>query len=177
MEITVGAGLTSLVLFTGLSVFLMGMSSWYRGQGNIDAQNGSQAAVRRVANVLREAMSVTVDGDGLGVSYRMPQVDGDGAFVMPATWDGVDRRIELSGSDLQVVAGNDESTLCRGVITTDPLTQGGSGAYRIFTAGNGAITRSLNVMIVTRMNSYRTEQVTSRSRETVFLRNIPQLSR
>jgi len=171
------AGLSTMLLFGAISVFLQGSASWLRGTARITVNEDAQGAIRLISQELREAMSVTVDGDGLGLSYRLPEVSGDGSYVVPATWDGVDRRIELDGSDLVITAdGGDERLVCRGVILTDPLS-GSSAEYRIFSAGIGAITRQMSIMVVTKAYEYKQEDSRSRCRETVFLRNIPELTR
>jgi hypothetical protein len=175
VEVILSAGITSLVLLAGVSTFLMAMSSWFQGQGTIDAQSGSQLAVRTISKELREAMAVLADEDGLGLSYRLPLVDGDGDYVMPIEWDGIDRRIQLEGADLVIREDDARRVLCSGVVLAD--SQAGGQAYRIFTPGAGAVTRSLTVMVVTRKNAQGDTYAASRSRETIFLRNIPELAR
>lgn len=179
IEIITATSISMLVLLVGCATFVLGMETWFRGQARLDANEASQQAVREISMELREAMSVTVDAGGQGLSFRRPLKDGNGSYVQPITWDGVARRLQLDGSNnLQVTAsdGTAARTLCKNVIFTDPLSAGGTGAYQIFTPGAGAITRSLTVMVVTRRGLYRQETVTSRSRETIFLRNIPQLT-
>ncbi len=172
-EVVTASSLTVICLFTAISVFLMGMSSWYKGQGKMEAEGGSQAAVRRISKELREAMAVTVDSDGMGISYRRPQIDGNGNFIMPVAWDSVTRRIYMSNGSLNLLTGETVRVIARNVTSTDPQS---NATYRMFTPGIGSITRSITVMVVLQKNSYKTENVTSRSRETIFLRNIPQLT-
>lgn len=177
LEVITATGLSSMMLFGALSVFLHGSASWLRGTAKINVNEDAQGAVRAITQELREAMSVAVDGDGLGLSYRLPQVDGNGDYVVPAVWDGIERRIDLDDGRILLSAdGADDKVLCRGVILTDPLS-GTSATYKTFTAGAGTITRQLTVMVVTKANEYRKEDAKSRSRETVFLRNIPELTR
>lgn len=172
VEVVVAAGLSTIALFGAVFLFLSGAMSWARGTGRIDAESGANLAVRSVSRELREAMTVTVDSDGAGLSYRLPAKDEDGSFTTPVTWDGVDRRIELQGSQLCVTGSGQTRVICRGVVATDPLS---NSTYRIFTAGSGAITRSLTVMIASSRNAEYNKMATSRSRETIYLRNIPQL--
>lgn len=175
VEVTFAAALSTIVLFGAINTFLSGSVAWVRGQGKIDAETGSQRAVRQVSRELREAMSVIVDADGQGLTYRLPTKLGDGSYSMPVTWDGVARRIYLASGSLYVSRESVTKRLCNGIITTDPQSSGGSAPYKIFNAGAGTITRSLNVMVVSRQNTDRTSTATSRSRETIYLRNIPQL--
>lgn len=175
MEVLLASTLTVTVLAVAIGVFLSGMLSWMRGQGRIDAESGSQRAVRAISQTLREAMVVTVDSDGNGLTYRLPLSDSNGNYNVPMTWDGVTRRIFLSGGKIKVTGTGPERILCSGVISTDPLTSGGTGAYKVFTSGAGSITRSLNVMVVSQRTTDYNKTATSRSRETIYLRNIPDL--
>ncbi len=175
VEVVTSATLSVLVLTGAYAALLSGSTSWLKGAGSLDASATSQRATRIIATELREAMSVTVDGNGLGLSYRMPAVDGDGSFTVPPVWDNVARRIELNGSNLNIVTGGSTRRIAAGVITTDPLSPGGTGTYRIFSAGAGTVTRQITVQLVVRKTSVKDKTVTSRSRETIFLRNIPEL--
>ena len=161
---------------TAVGLLIMGMASWVRGESRIQAESQSQRAVRIISQELREAMMVSVDPDGTGLSYRLPTRDSSGTFTVPTTWDGVTRRIELRGDNLVVVGAQSERIIARNVSRTD-FTQDPPVAYQIFTPGAGAVTRQLVVTIVCQTNSYRTKNSVSRTRETVFLRNIPELSR
>jgi Tfp pilus assembly protein PilW len=177
VEVTVAAAVTVLVLSGGISIFLFGSATWFRGQGKIDANQTSQRAVRNIAGELREAMTVVVDADGQGLNFRRPQKEADGSYTQPITWDGVARRIFLDNDGAVKVSGTGQPrTLAAGVITTDPMRSSAPFGYKIFTAGAGSITRSLTVMIVSQRASYRNEAVTSRSREVVYLRNVPMLT-
>lgn len=174
VELLMASGISVGVLFTAVMLFIYGMAQWSRGESFIIAESGSQVAVRSIANELREAMSVTVDGNGLGLSYRLPKKVEDGSWKSPVEWDGVDRRIEYANGSIRVSGGETVRTICANVILTDPEYEGNQ-AYKVFTAGTGAITRQLMVMVVTKTNEYRQEHMTSRSRETIYLRNVPEL--
>jgi len=176
-EVVISAGISTVVLFSAVSLFLSGAGTWARGQGKIDAETQSRQAVRVISDALREAMWVSVDGDGMGVTYRLPRKTVDGAFEVPIIWDGIDRRIELDGE--RILLTDDEGTrpICRHIRLTDPASTSGTAPYQIFTPGPGAITRRLVVQVVTETNGARSEYVTGRKRETVFLRNIPELTR
>lgn len=178
VEMVLAISMTAVVCTVGISTFLMGIGSWYRGQSRIDVEGTAQKAVRNIAMTLRTSMSVTVDANGQGLTYRMPAVDGTGTFIQPATWDGITRRIELDGTNLNIITGGTQTnTICQNVITTDPLSSGGTSSYVIFTPGGGTITRSLTVMVVSSQAAYNdTQQVYGRHRETIFFRNVPQLS-
>lgn len=177
IEVLTASFMTVMVVTTAVATMLYGLSSWAKGQGRIYAETDTQKAIRLISMELREAMSVTVDGDGLGLSYRRPRFDSDGDYITPAEWDGVSRRIELVGSTLRISSDGQFRSICSGVVLTDPLTSGGTGTYRIFQAPAGAITRQITVQVVARRNTYKSMQSYSRSRETIFLRNVPELTK
>lgn len=177
IETVLALAFTTILCIVALSVFMVGTSSWVRGQTRIDVEAPTQQAIRQMSMTLRAAMSVTVDANGQGLSYRLPAVDGTGTVISPATWDGINRRIELDGNQLVMKADNTPNqTICENVITTDPLSSTNT-PYQIFTPSPGSITRSLTMMLVS-------EQTTStspvplygRHRETIYFRNVPQLS-
>lgn len=143
----------------------------------MDAESSAQRAIRRISSELRQAMAVTVDPGGMGVTYRLPVVDSNGNYTVPPVWDGVTRRIERSGTNLDLVIGASRRRLASGVILTDPFSTNGSSAYQIFTPGAGTITRQVTVQLSIQKNSIKSYQVSSRGRETIFLRNIPDLIR
>lgn len=173
VETVIATGLSTLAFFGATLLFLSGTMSWMRGAGRIDSESTTNRAVRQVSRELREAMAVTVDSNGLGLTYRLPVKDGTGTYTNPIVWDGISRRIELQGSSL-VITGGANHTICKNVILTDPQASG-STPYVIFAAGTGSITRSLTVMLVSSRSADYNSTATSRSRETIYLRNIPQL--
>lgn len=177
LEVITAATITTLVLFSSIMVLIAGVGSWARGVGKINAENRCRQLVRTVANEVRSAMSVTVDADGLGLSYRMPKLDANGDVIAPVEWDGVERRIELVDGQLVQTIGDANRVLARDVVLTDPEAPDGSPDIRIFTPGSGSITRQLTIHIVTQSYGKGQEIETARARETVYLRNIPQLTR
>ena len=176
IEALMAAVLTAIVLAGALGLTVTGNLAWYRGEGNIQAESTSQDSIRVMAQDLRQAMYVAVDPNGLGLTYYLPAKDDTGTNIVPEVSDGVTYRVELDGSTLNMIAGGVTSKVCDNVILTDPNSPGGASPYVIFTPGQGTTTRSLTVMVVTQRQGYGAEQVTARCRETIYLRNVPQLS-
>lgn len=176
VEVTTASALGVVTIMTAVGLLIMGMASWVRGESRILAESQSQRAVRIIAQELREAMMVAVDSDGAGLTYRLPSRDSSGTFTVPTTWDGITRRIELRGENLVVTGPQGDRVIARNVSRTD-FSRSPAVTYQIFTPGAGAVTRQLVVTVVCQTNSYRTENSVSRTRETIFLRNIPELSR
>lgn len=177
VEVVTAAVFSVMVLTGAFAALLSGSGAWIRGGSSMDAESSAQRAIRRISSELRQAMAVTVDPGGMGVTYRMPVVDADGNYTVPPVWDGVTRRIERSGSNLDLVIDGNRRRLASGVILTDPVSTNGASSYQIFTPGAGTITRQVTVQLAIQKNSLKSYQVSSRGRETIFLRNIPDLIR
>ncbi|MBS1715982.1 MAG: hypothetical protein JST30_16770 [Armatimonadetes bacterium] len=176
VEAMISAVVTVLVVGTATGVWLAGAKSWYRGAGKIDSETQSRKAVKLVTNELAEAMMVTVDADGYGITFQKPAKDNTGFYKtdilgQPVS-DGFDRRIWLDGTKLKYLSPQGTRVLSTVVIKTDPLSSGGSQTYKVFTPGNGSICRQVTVMVATRTVGAGAEKVTGRNREIVFLRNI-----
>jgi type II secretory pathway pseudopilin PulG len=174
IETLIASGIAMTVILMSMAIFLLGATTWYRGQARLDANNYSQRAVRQVSQRLREAMQVSVDANGQGLTYQLDTKDSSGSYTIPLTPDGITHRIELNGTNLVMKEnGAIVKTLCTNVTTNDPLS---NAAYKIFTPGAGANIRSVVVEVVASQNQYKQETVTSRSREQIYLRNIPSLT-
>lgn len=173
-EVVIAAGISSVVLFAGVGTFLIGMRSWIKGEANIEAASSSQRAVRNVSNELREAMSISVNTSGTKVDYTLPRREIDGTFTNPVVTDGIARSIERSGTDLILRRAGVARTIARDVLARRP---GETSDYRLFTVPAGSVSRSLTIEIWASKGGVRAEQIVERSRETLFLRNVPQLSR
>jgi hypothetical protein len=175
-EALFAAFLTAVILTTTLTLYVTGMMAWTRGEGQILSESGSHVGIRVIANEMRQAMNVVVDPTGLGLTYNLP-LQSNGSDVVPIQSDGVTRRIELDGSTLNMLAnGVVARTICNNVILTDPLSPGAAQPYQIFTPSPGSITRSITVEIATQNSAFQAEKTSARNRETIFLRNIPQIS-
>ncbi|MCX7799043.1 MAG: hypothetical protein N2109_01725 [Fimbriimonadales bacterium] len=174
VEVLTAATLTVAVLFAAVSALLFGTSSWLRGMGRISAESEAKRAVAAVSKILREAMAVVVDANGMGLTFRYPVRDSNGRYVLPPVWDGVQRRIAVESGNLVLREGTAVRVLCRDIDPVDPRT---GTSYRIFTTPGGAIIREVTVQIVTRRDGRFANEAKGRVRETVFLRNVPQLTR
>ncbi|MCG9896312.1 MAG: hypothetical protein MH204_12640, partial [Fimbriimonadaceae bacterium] len=161
-------------IFTALTIFIAGAGAWIRGSEMIDAETNSKQAVRVISDQLRQAMMVTVDNNGQGLTYRIPTRTSDGTFSAPPVWDNVSRRIFLQNGNIVLQEGTATRTIVRGVITTDP--ENGNASYQIFTPGAGSIVRDVTVFVVTRRNLSQGRTVSGRKREVVYLRNIPRIT-
>lgn len=191
-EVVVGSSISAIVLSFGISLFLMCIGDWARGENWIQAENDTRQSMRVINDELREAMWVSIDANGQGLTYRKPVKESTGEFKIPVAWDGQDRRIYLEQGNLYLEesAGN-RRIICRNVMDKNPfvgstntsdvrrsdvLDSGTWQTYRIFTPNLGGVTNEVTVEIVTGMEGANAmEQVRSRRREIVTLRNVPEL--
>jgi hypothetical protein len=174
VEIIITIAVSALVIFGGLAALVGTAASWDKGRARMDAEIESAQAIRFIRDHLREAMEVTVDVDGKGVTYRLPLKDANGDYIAPAQWDGVVRRFEVRPSGkLFAVDGGNERVLVEDVALQDPRN-GNPAPYQQFTPGPGGITRIVTVQIVTQRQIHREGSTAyGRNRETVILRNTP----
>lgn len=174
METLVASTISIIVIGTAVMAIIFGTSSWIKGSSKGVADANAERAIRMMSDELRQAMLVTVDANGQGLTYQLPTINGSGNFTVPPVWDGVNRRFQLNGTSLQWVNGASTRTICKNIRSTDPRT---SAAYRIFVPGVGSVTRALNLLVATSETSTKTKTFSGRYRETIYLRNIPELVR
>lgn len=174
IEVVTGASISAVTLIGGVACFMAGMMSWLKGVGSMDSISKSQNSVRLMAQQLREAVSVTISNDGNTVTYQLPLKDPSGSYVLPLTTDSTVRKFTLSNGTLTQTIGATSMKLTDNVLSTDPTT---GSSYKIFTANSGTVTRQVIIQLVTSKQGFRNNWTPSRSRESVYLRNIPQLSR
>lgn len=170
----VTAAFMTVMLLTGAVASYLGLSkSALIGQSKLDTQGGAQKAVRRAASEVREAMSVTVDDNGKGITYTLPAENSDGTYQIPLTPDGKTHRLWVDDAHEFCTKSSDGNTnlvLCKGLVANDPVL---NTPYRIFTGGTGINANTVTIEIVTQANTSSTSTQITRARETVYLRNIP----
>jgi len=176
MEVITAAMLTATVLVTSVAIFIYAYYSWIKGTAHVMAEADSALAIQAMDQQLREAILVSLDSNGNGITYELPATGSGGSYTVPQVWDNVTRRIALVGTNL-VMSGSDGSSqvLARNIYPYDPLAVGNT-AYTIFSAPSGQKITSLTVMIVTQQADGHQNVITSRSRESVYLRNLPQVA-
>lgn len=174
-EVVIASGISTFVMYSLVLTLLSGSGSWIKGQSKIDVDVSSQQSLRAITVELREAMSVNIVDDGKTVEYRLPKKE-NGEYKVPAEWDGVERKLKFNTNAKTVTKVADATTtvLCTGVYATDPKT--GTG-YKVFTPGAGAITRDVTIMLVLAAGEGSSSSEKSRIRETIYLRNVPSLTR
>lgn len=177
-EMVMGVAILAIVVGLSTVALVTTLNAWGRGQTRINAEVEASQALRKIRDNLKEAMSVTVDANGQGISFQLPRKDLAGEYVTPPVWDGVSRRIVLeSGGRVVLTAGGTSTTILTDVTTTDYRGEGSPVSYRLFTAGSGTVTRSVTVQLVTeRMVRSDNDNAYGRVRETILLRNTPSIT-
>lgn len=173
-EVLLGVSVLAFVVFGALLALVGTLSGWERGQARIQVEVETQRALRKITDTLQEALWAEVDADGMGITYHMPQRDGSGNITFPITWDGIERRIEVAGSNLQICDDRGCTTILTDVTTVDPNHPGG-GSYLMFVPSGGTTVRQVTVQIVVNRAVRADLTVWARARESVRLRNVPQL--
>lgn len=175
-ETVTAASLSSVVLTSAVACYLASAGSALNGQNKMDTQIGAQSAVRVISKELREAVSLSVDSDGKGLTYTRPRKSESGNYEMPLVTDGVNRRVWIDDDGMLRMTsdgGNTSRVLCKGVVTYDPkLTQN----FIPFRAGAGSIARSLTIKVICQTSTTGSNSTYTAAREVIFLRNIPQLN-
>lgn len=174
IEVVVGSGISVVTLVGGVGCFMAGMMSWMKGVGAMDSISKSQDSIKLMSQQLREAMSVTISDNGATVTYKIPSKDQSGSYVLPLASDGVTRQFKLVNGTLSQITDGNSRVVAANVLSTDPQTE---SAYKVFSANNGDVTRQVVITLITSRQGFRNNWTPSRSRESVYLRNVPQLSR
>lgn len=158
--------LTAMTVFTmlafgGLSLVVAAANTYSRDFGRTVIETDTSQALRRIDQGLREAYSVQVDANGLGLTFYYPAsyTDATGKhYTIPLESDGVARRLYKSGNQLLW------SDNTRPLLTNMP-----SGSARIFTlqASGHALLVSLSATTYTGRETF-----TSSKTYVVQLRNV-----
>ena len=191
-EVVVGSLISVIVLTSAVTMFIGVAAAWARGENTMSGENDTRQVVRLVGDELREAMWVSVDANGMGLTYRKPKKKVNGDFEIPVVWDGKDRRFFLDGTNLKLNDGTSTRVVARKVLSVDPFmlrntvgesvryntSQGveAAPAYRIFIPNSTGLVSEVTVTIVTGNSGGKAgESMRSRKRERVVLRNVPEL--
>ena len=134
VELMVTMGIMSLVIFGGAGILVNSSrsSAQIQTQSNIDSDVA--LAAEKLNHLLMETRSVTIDSNGLGLTYKLPPTNSDGAYISSAKeLESTVRRIYLSGADL-VTSVEPGRPILQDIPTIDPDTK---TTLRIFQSGVG----------------------------------------
>ena len=169
IEITVSLAIIILAVFGMTGILVHSGRSSARTQGQSDLDSGVALAAERVQGYLIEARSITIDTDGLGLTYKYPTKNPDGTYTSsPAAVEATSRRLDVSNG---VLSSSDEPD--RPILTDIPDVDPETGtATRIFSVGLSG--REVQVRLVSQKTvtggCTQHSAITSRIRP----RNMPQ---
>ena len=137
-ELMATLGTLLMALVGAFMVMLTGMKSFQRTQADVSVSQPNAQAMRRIADTLRGAMSVTISNSGRTITYLLPRVSasadsatGEREVVYPFVSDGVVRSFSVDTAG-RLVSQPDGRTLVRNISSTDP--QQGSSQYNLIYA-------------------------------------------
>jgi len=182
-------GMTLVELMAALSLILLtisgvvaltigGLRSFQRTSSGIDMSEANARSLRRVAQNLREAVTVTVNTDGTVIQYQMPRyastidpITGEREILDPLQADGIVREYRVSGG--QLIDGVSGRTLVRNVtlVDPDPSSSQYNQTYRPFHVGTVGSSQAVTVTLMTRTTLVSGTPLFWRLKTTVLLRN------
>ncbi len=191
-EVVVTSVISVVILTSVVTLFITVAAAWARGETTMETEGETAEIVSKVADELHEAMWVSVDADGYGLTYRKPKKQVSGDFEIPVVWDGIDRRIYLDSTDLKIFDGTNTRILSKNVLKNDPFRLGthmsqkrkssqtvvaeGAPTYKIFVPNSTALVSEVTVTVVTGAKGGRPgEWARAKKRDRVLLRNVPEL--
>jgi Tfp pilus assembly protein PilW len=174
IELMTAVCLSIIVLAGCLGILFSGTASWANGLGKSNSQSDAEMAVRTISNLLEPAMSVSVSSDGNTLTYELPATDTNGNYIVPLTWDGVNRQITANHNQITLVDGNSERVLINSLIYTDPLAN--NAPYKVFTPIVASVTSEVTIEIATQYHGYKAAVTQNRAEATINFRNVSALS-
>lgn len=169
LETLTATSLFSVMLLSGVTLMLNGVSSYERDVTRTSAEADVGKAIRVISEQLRQAVTVTVDTDGQGLTYTLPARQGNGSLVVPITSDGITRRIyrTANGQRLAIDGMNQTSTPLRTFILVEDLAPADvTGPLFNLSPTNRALTIGISSRVTTGQETF-----TPRKTEIVKIRN------
>jgi prepilin-type N-terminal cleavage/methylation domain-containing protein len=178
VELMVAMGLMSLTFAALSAMFLFGLRSYQKTAADTTLNQTNAQGLRRIAETIRQAMSVTISSDGRILTYTLPRlsaaadpVTGEKEYQIPLVNDGVARSftVNTSGNVVDTVSGR---VLVRNVRLTDPDAASSqyNQTYQPFSLSNIGSQRAVTVNLITSENVLGDLRY-ARLKTTVVLRN------
>ena len=169
VEVMVSLGIVFMVVFGTSAILETASRSTDRTQSRSELETNVALAAEKVNACLMEARSITIDSNGLGLTYKYPPKDIDGTYTSSASAvESTSRRLYESGGDLYCSDDPDHPILSD-IPTNDPDT---GSPLRIFTIGLNS--REIQVRLVSRRTVTGYQTVCSSMTTRVRPRNVPQ---
>ncbi|MBX3120446.1 MAG: prepilin-type N-terminal cleavage/methylation domain-containing protein [Fimbriimonadaceae bacterium] len=176
VELLVGMGMMSFVLFGLLSLLVFGLRSYQRTTVDVENTNKTAQTMRRVTETIRAAVDVSVSADGKKLTYYMPKVagvdaiTGESEYQIPIVSDGTARLFEVTGGNL--IDRSTNRILVKNVASKDPdpTSSQYNQVYDPFTVTTIGSRRAITINIIAQQG-VRGEPRYVRMKTTVLIRN------
>jgi len=174
----IASSILTIILVAGVAVMASTLQSWVKNTRKVDAENSGSYAVRYIASRLQEAYSASVSSDGKTLTYYLPIKDGNGRYVTPIVAENTARQFYVSDGNLYDSQDGETRLLVPHISLVDPLIAGSDKSYKPFLAGTGQVVHTITVHLVTlqQTSDSDTNKVRSRHRQTILLRNTPEIT-
>jgi len=180
IEVMVGAALTALLFLISANLFQSAFRSFRKTDTRLDLSDRSAIAMRRIAQDLRSAATVTIAADGTSVSFQMPLLSstndtttGEKEYIDPIQGDGTTRQYYTSGGNLYYKIGTGTPEKMAGYIASvdpEPSSSTYNQTYKTFAASSVASTSGLTIMLISRKTLSNSAEYVRMS-TTIKLRN------
>lgn len=102
LETIISISIFTILAMGGVSLMVAAAASWNREIAQSEVNSDTSRGLKAIAQELRPALSVSIDGDGQGISYRLPRRDTQGHIIIPVSAESTVYRIYRSqdGSSL-----------------------------------------------------------------------------
>jgi len=133
IELLTAMTVMGFVILGTLTLLITGMKSFKKTTADVDITNQNAQALRRVSETLRQAINVTISGNGTVVSFNLPKmgavdsVTGEAEVLDPLTSDGVARSYTVNFTSGTLVEQPGGRVLVKNLASKDP--QVGSAQY------------------------------------------------
>jgi len=133
VEVVVSLAIVVLVVFGMTSVMVHSSRASDRTTSQSDIDSGVAIATERVEGRLIEARSVTIDDNGLGLTYKYPAKNLDGTYSSnPKSLESTSRRLYVSDDNKLYCSDEPDRPILTDIPDIDPETQ---SAMRVFQVG------------------------------------------
>lgn len=177
-EIVTAMGLMAFTLFSTLGLFITGLKSYTRTTADSSNSQPLAQAIRRIAETIRPAMTVSVSNSGNTLNYTLPAlsankdpVTGEYEYVYPLVSDGVTRSYSISNGNLVQQPGG--RILASSVTTLDPDKSSSqyNQTYTPFQLSPMGSRQSVTIELITQ-RMVRSQTRYAKYKTTITLQNI-----
>lgn len=156
VELMVGVSMMFVVVMAMMGLFTLTLRATRRTTADINTTQRNALALRRMSEVLRDAVTVSISSDGRTVTYQLPRYTtsndpytGERELYIPVQGDGVNRTFAV-GTDGRLVDSNGNDVMLTGITLTDPepTSTQYNQSYQPFTLSNIGSRRAISISII-----------------------------